>query len=276
MSVIVQSIKDGFICRQPQLGFHAVCNRPEITGGFPMQRKNRTFNFPMTLAMALAVTGVASITLPIDPAQAQRVAKKDKNAEKAPEMELSNEFRTAFSAAQTAFAANDFVTAEARLNEATAIAVSGDEKNLTGKMMLQIGLKTSNDAMQIKGLELALSSGKTTPEESRTYNSFVGEKALLANDFPKARQYLKQAIDAGQSNPVNLFQLAEAHFGEAIAKSGGRNISPENTAIAAQGLPFLKQAVEGQLAGDRQYAGTWAKRGFQIARATKSDPTAWA
>ncbi|MGQ3178613.1 MAG: hypothetical protein ACT6SC_13550, partial [Blastomonas fulva] len=40
--------------------------------------------------------------------------------------------------------------------------------------------------------------------------------------------------------------------------------------------PYLQRAVEAQLAGDKQYAPSWAKRGFQIARATKSDSTVWA
>lgn len=130
--------------------------------------------------------------------------------------------------------------------------------------------------MQIKGVETALASGKSTESEVRTFNSFVGEKALVKNDFARARTYLTAAVQAGQSSPVNLFQLAEAHFGEAIAKSGGRSIDAANTPLAAQGLPHLQRAVEAQLAGDKQYAASWAKRGFQIARATKSDSTTWA
>lgn len=238
----------------------------------------RTSRFPMALALLLAGTTAVSLALPVDAAHAQKSEKKGKKGkeEKAPEMELSNEYRVAFSAAQTAMAADDLVTAEAKLNEAIAIAVSPDEKYLGGKLLLQIGLKTKNDANQMKGIEMALASGKATPNETKTFNSFVGEKALVANDFPRARTYLTAAVQAGQTNPVNLFQLAEAYFGEAIAKSGGRSIDAANSPLAAQGLPYLKQAVEAQLAGDKQYAASWAKRGFQIARATKSDSTGWA
>lgn len=236
----------------------------------------RISRFNMALMLALAGTTTVSLALPVDAAFAQKEKKGKKGKEEAPQMELSAEFRNAFAAAQTAFGANDFVTAEAKLTEAAAVAASADEKYLTGKMSLQIGLKKNDEAMQMKGIEMALASGKATEAEAKTFNSFVGEKALLKNDFPRARQYLTAAVQAGQANPVNLFQLAEAHFGEAIAKSGGRSIDAANAPIAAQGLPYLQRAVEAQLAGDKQYAPSWAKRGFQIARATKSDSSVWA
>lgn len=238
----------------------------------------RISRFPMALALALAATTAASMALPVDAAHAQRADKKPKKGKEAegPQLELSAEFRNAFAASQTAFGANDFVTAEAKLTEAAAVAASADEKYLTGKMTLQIGLKKQDAAMQMKGVEMALASGKSTEAEARTFNSFVGEKALVANDFGRARTYLTAAVQAGQNNPVNLFQLAEAHFGEAIAKSGGRSIDAANSPLAAQGLPYLQRAVEAQLAGDKQYAPSWAKRGFQIARATKTDSSAWA
>lgn len=238
----------------------------------------RISRFPMALVLALAGTTAVSLALPVDGAFAQRAEKKGKKGKEAetPQLELSPEFRNAFAASQAAFAANDFVTAEAKLTEAAAVAASGDEKYLTGKMTLQIGLKKQDEAMQIKGVEAALASGKSTEAEARTFNSFIGEKALVKNDFATARTYLTAAVQAGQNSPVNLFQLAESHFGEAIAKSGGRSIDAANTPLAAQGLPYLQRAVEAQLAGDKQYAASWAKRGFQIARATKSDSTTWA
>lgn len=234
----------------------------------------RISRFPMALALALAATTAVSLALPVDAALAQKKSKKGK--EEAPQMELSAEFRKAFSESQAAFTANDFATADAKLNEAAAVAQSPDEKYLTGKMTLQIGLKTNNKDMQMKGIQDALASGKSTPTEAVTFNSFLGENALVAKDFASARKHLSAAEQAGQNNPINLFQLAEAHFGEAIAKSGGRSIDAANSPLAAQGLPYLQRAVEAQLAGDKQYAASWAKRGFQIARATKTDSTTWA
>lgn len=236
----------------------------------------RISRFNMALMLALAGTTAVSLALPTDAALAQKDKKGKKGKEEAPQMELSAPFREAFSASQTALGANDLVTAEAKLNEAAAIATSADEKSLTGKMMLQVGLKKQDEAMQLKGVEMALASGKATEAEQRTFNSFIGERALVKNDFARARQYLTAAVNAGQNSPVNLFQLAEAHFGEAIAKSGGRSIDAANSPLAAEGLPYLQRAVEAQLAGDKQYAPSWAKRGFQIARATKSDSSVWA
>ena len=237
----------------------------------------RISRFNMALMLALAGTTAVSLALPVDGAFAQRTEKKGKKGkEEAPQLELSPEFRNSFAAAQTAFGANDLVTAETSLTQAAAIAASADEKYLTGKMMLQIGLKKQDEAMQMKGVETALASGKSTEGEVRTFNSFIGEKALVKNDFARARTYLTAAVQAGQNSPVNLFQLAEAHFGEAIAKSGGRSIDATNAPLAAQGLPYLQRAVEAQLAGDKQYAPSWAKRGFQIARATKTDSSVFA
>ncbi|MBL0966441.1 MAG: hypothetical protein IBJ05_06385, partial [Blastomonas sp.] len=92
----------------------------------------RISRFNMALMLALAGTTAVSLALPVDGAFAQRTEKKGKKGkEEAPQMELSAEFRNAFAAAQTAFGANDFVTAETKLNEAAAVAASADEKYLT-------------------------------------------------------------------------------------------------------------------------------------------------
>ena len=147
----------------------------------------RISRFNMALMLALAGTTAVSLALPVDGAFAQRTEKKGKKGkEEAPQLELSPEFRNSFAAAQTAFGANDLVTAETSLTQAAAIAASADEKYLTGKMMLQIGLKKQDEAMQMKGVETALASGKSTEGEVRTFNSFIGEKALVKNDFARA------------------------------------------------------------------------------------------
>ncbi|MGQ3230595.1 MAG: hypothetical protein ACT6R2_17100, partial [Blastomonas fulva] len=90
----------------------------------------RISRFPMALALALAATTAVSLALPVEGALAQKKQKKGK--EEAPQMELSAPFRKAFGESQTAFGANDFVTADAKLTEAAAVATSADEKYLTG------------------------------------------------------------------------------------------------------------------------------------------------
>ena len=128
----------------------------------------RISRFNMALMLALAGTTAVSLALPVDGAFAQRAEKKGKKGkDEAPQMELSAEFRNAFSAAQTAFGASDFVTAEAKLNEAAAVAASADEKYLTGKLTLQIGLKKNDEATQMKGIEQALASMEKTKAERK-------------------------------------------------------------------------------------------------------------
>jgi len=230
----------------------------------------RLFPAVSAAALALASAGLIGLIVPADAVHAQdsgkKKKKKDEEAE-APKFELSKEFREAFIAAQKALEAGDTATAQAGLQTISGIAATPDEKYLAGKLTIQVGSKLSDEALQRKGVEQTLESGKATPDETKAFAAFIGERMLLAKDYAGAQQYLTRSVEAGQTQPVTQFQLAEAYFGEAIEKSGGRTIKPEFTPIASKGLGYLKNAVEAQLASGGNDAKSWARRGFQISRA---------
>lgn len=230
----------------------------------------------ISLAFALATTGLAGVSmlLPTDAAHAQR--KKKEEEPKGPTFDLSKEFRAAFAEAQKLLGAGDTAGAQAKLDEAFAIATMTDEKYLSGQLYVQLGVQLKDEAMQKKGLETVLTSGRASPEEVMRFTTFLGEKAFIAKDLPTARTYLKQAIEAGQNNSITYYQLAEAHISEAITKSGGKTVDAANAPMALQGLPYLMKAVEGQIATGGQYGANWAKRGFDITRILGGDVMAWA
>ncbi|MCX7865096.1 MAG: hypothetical protein N2423_08705, partial [Novosphingobium sp.] len=107
-----------------------------------------------TLAFAMAVGMAAgSIALP-EPA----LAAKSKQ-EQGPKLKLSPAFQAAIAKSIAAFNKKDIATAQAELAASEAAISSNDDRFQYFSMMLNIGLTTKDEAMQIKGLRGMLDTG---------------------------------------------------------------------------------------------------------------------
>lgn len=148
-----------------------------------------------TLAVATALTSVAVAGT----ADAQNRRDRERQQERAPQAEYSEAFVTAYNAVQavTQSGATEFSAAVPLVPAMVAAAVSGDEKNAAGNLMLQVGQNLRDMAMQRQGIEMMLASGKIPPESQGQYYYYVGNFALQARDFAAGRTALQQAVTMG-------------------------------------------------------------------------------
>lgn len=147
-------------------------------------------------------------------------------------------------------AAGDIAAARAQLPAVIAAIETPDDRNVAGGLVLMAGNKLNDKALQRQGLELMLQSGKVPPEKVGQFQFFVGSLAYDAHDWAAARTALQAAIAAGHTadNPEAL--IAESYFGEGLH---------------AQGLDYLRSAIEKRAAASQPIENAWLLRGLQVA-----------
>ena len=164
----------------------------------------RTKFFALSLALATAMT--AGVVLPVAQAEAKP------KAPKAPE--VSKEFRAAIAPLEAALTAKtpDYAAALAAAEAAIPVAKPGYELYYLGNQFVTIGSKTSDNAMQLRGVRMMLDSGGAPAEDLPKLNYFVGSLSYDADNFADARQYLGEAQRMGYASPDLDALLAEAYF----------------------------------------------------------------
>lgn len=199
----------------------------------------------ITLGAALALAGAT--VAGIAPAFA-----KDKKEEpaKAPSYKLSKPVRDAVSAAQAALKANDLVTADAKLAEATAAATTDDDKYVIGSVKYDLARGQNNVAKQGEAIDAMLASGRVDPATLPTFYFASGQIAYNNKDMAKADQRLTQAIAAGVTDP-NAFAL--------LVEAKNQQGKP------ADAVSTLEQAIAKQKAAGTTPPKEWYERGVSIA-----------
>ncbi|HTH29016.1 MAG TPA: hypothetical protein VL918_11155 [Sphingobium sp.] len=161
--------------------------------------------------------------------------------------------------------AKDFAGAKAMIAAAEKDAQSADDQYILGSMLLNNGLGLNDEAAQRAGLEKMLASGKVNAADAAKFHLYVGQFALKAKDFDKAIEHFNHTIAANYGGAEPYVTLAESHFGKAFTNVAGNQLTPAGKAIALQGLPHLKKAVELQTAAGQAVPGSWYSRGFRVA-----------
>lgn len=203
-------------------------------------------NFAMAIAL---VTGSAlGITAFADTALAQ---KRDRdNKEEKPT--YSEGFIEAYNPVQ------ELQKAEAPDTVALSAAVPGlveaietaDDKRAAGGMVYNIGIAKQDLALQRQGLDLMIDSGKIPAADSVRFIVTAGQLASDAGDQEAARARFEQAIAAGYTGtPALEGVIAESYF-------------KENR--YAEGLAYLKGAVDTKLAAGEMPDEDWLKRGVAM------------
>jgi tetratricopeptide (TPR) repeat protein len=146
--------------------------------------------------------------------------------------------------------AGDFAGAKSQLDAVYAAVENEDDRNAAGNLTLILGNKLKDTALQRRGLEMMLQSGKVPAEQVGQFQFFVGNLAYSAQDWAAARTALQAAVAAGytQDDPEGL--IAETYFSEGQA---------------AQGLDYLKGVVEQRLAAGQPVPENWLLRGLRMA-----------
>jgi tetratricopeptide (TPR) repeat protein len=161
--------------------------------------------------------------------------------------------------------ANDFAGAKGRLAEAEQAASTPDDHYLVGLLTLNTGIGLKDETLQRNGLEKMLGTGKVNATEAPKLRFFAGQFALKAKDYDKAIAYFTEASAGNYGGSDPEIMLAESYFGKAYTNVSGNQLTPAGNALARQGLPHLKKAIDTQTAAGKPVPGEWYSRGFRMA-----------
>jgi hypothetical protein len=220
----------------------------------------RSFHFARTsdrmrvvskLALALAVTTGAAVGVAgfAEPAYAQKKEAKPQN---------SKGFVEAYGPVDKAFQAasesGDYSAVKTQMPAMVAAVENADDRMVAGQMVLVVGNKSQDAALQRQGLELMLASGKVAPEQVGQFQYFLGSLAYQAKDYAAARTALEAAVAAGYSDTDLPALMAESYFGTNANK---------------EGLTYLSKVAHERQAAGQPVPASWLLRGLQVAYNTK-------
>lgn len=225
-------------------------------------RPNRA-GLARNLAFAIALaSGSALLVAPAftDAAHAQ---KKDKKKDEG-KAQYSKEFLAAYKPLEAALAAPgaDIASLKPQLMAMVPLAISADEQQAAGGMIYNAGANSSDQSLQLQGMEMLLASGKVAPEQVGRYNFTAYQLANALKDYAKARKYLQASIDNNfTSERISTADLeitmAEIDFAE------GNH---------AAGLEYLSKAIAHRKANGLQVDTAWYRRGITVAYSNQVVP----
>lgn len=209
-------------------------------------RLGRHLALAVALASGTAVVGTLGFA---DVAHAQR--KNDKGAAKA---NFSKEFVAAYQPLEAQINAGaDPATIKPQLDALVGMASSPDEQMAAGQLTYNAGLKGKDNALQLRGLQLMLASGKVPAENLGQFNYIGFQLAYSQQQMEQARTFLQGAIDnnftAEQiSGPLMRYQMAQLFMAE------GKH---------EQGFAALKEAIAARKAEGGQIEQSWFGLGIK-------------
>lgn len=113
------------------------------------------------------------------------------------------------------------LTAEKGLvDAAVAASTIPDDKYLSGILLVSLGNLSSDKAMQRRGVQMQIDSGKLPAADLPKYQGALGKLSMDLNDYPAARTALKAAIDAGSTDGDLAVLLADAHIKDGQQAAG--------------------------------------------------------
>lgn len=225
-------------------------------------KRKRSSSLALAVALATGSAVVATAAFPSE-AHAQR-KKKDKKKEEDNGGGYSKEFIAAFQPLNEAIQAEgaDLSSYKPQVVALASVANSADEKNATGGLMFNTGIKLEDREMQLRGMELMLESGKTPAEQAGRYNFIAYQLANALKQHAKARTYLQNTINLNFTTP----EVSAADLQIAMA---------ENFFAAEQyadGLDFLHRAIKAEKARGGTVEEQWYRRGLTVAYNNKVVP----
>lgn len=219
-------------------------------------RPSRGLARHLALAVALA-SGTALLAVPGLTGEALAQKRDKKKEAEAPKPQYSKEFVAAYQPLNTAVSApgTDVASLKPQLEAMLALAKSPDEQLASGSLMYNIGTKLSDRATQLRGMELMLTSGKLSPEDTGRYNFVAYQLANAMQDYPRSRGYLQKAIDGNFTT-------------ESISKADLEITMAESYFSASEfvaGLDYLDKAIKARKSAGQAVDAQWYRRGITVA-----------
>ena len=193
-----------------------------------------------TLALALVAGGVVALN-------AAPAAAAAKEKEKPGKADYSKAFIEVYNPLNDMVKgeAFDAAAANAQIPAVVAAATTADDKFAAGNIVLNVGQKTGDKAVQQQGLEMMLASGKTPADKLGLIAFSAGQLAYVAKDYAKARGYLEQALAANYTENDPRGIIAETYF---------------NEGNYAGGVNYIGTMIEAQRAAGQPVSQDWVKR----------------
>jgi hypothetical protein len=218
-----------------------------------------------TAALSLALVATGGLIMPGAALAQDKKDAKGAAAAAPAKLQASQNFFKVAKPLQDLLAAKNFDGALAMMPQAETAATTPDDRYFAGNFWLTIGIGKQDQAMQLKGVEMMLDSGKVAATDKVKIETAAGGLSLNVKNTAGARKHYEAALaagaDAGEIEPL----LAEAYFGDAYAQLEGNNFSAAGRAAAIEGLPHLRKAIDARLAKGSPPPLNWYERGFQTA-----------
>lgn len=219
------------------------------------------------LKLSKPFTAVAG---PLQQALEAAKSKPDVTAAKAQVDAASNALRSASTPAARSAADAQVTSAKAALGAALAsekaqldaafAAIAGeDDRFMAGNFAVNLGGLAQDPAIQKRGLDAMLQSGKVAPADVPRFKFFSGQIAYQMKDYAAAQAALQEAVSAGYKENDAEALLAEAYM--------ANNQVP-------QGLTVLKSAIDARKAAGTPAPVGWYRRGLGAAYKARLLPQA--
>jgi tetratricopeptide (TPR) repeat protein len=167
---------------------------------------------------------------------------------------LSRNFQPVYMAvADATNTTGDYAAARAQVPALVGAIASEYDRFFAGNILLQLGSKTSDKALQRQGLELMLASGRATPENANLFRFLIGSFKYDAGDYAGALSDAQAALGSGYPgdfaqgrDPWGL--IADSYFRLNRHEEGIAFLKDAYTQRKAAGQPVRDEWLLGALA----------------------------
>lgn len=227
-------------------------------------RANGRAGIGSALALALSLAGGAAVgTIALtEPALAQRNSQQQGPT-------LSRGFQPLYQAvADATNTTGDYPAAKAQVPAMIAAIASQYDRFFAGNIMLQLGSKASDRALQKQGLELMLASGQGSPNDNGLFHYFLGSMAYDGGDYATALSEAQASLATGYMGNFAQQQDPWLLQVDSLAKLGRHQES----------MAFLKSAIEQRSAAGLEVREGWLVRGLATSyeQRNAADAVDWA
>jgi tetratricopeptide (TPR) repeat protein len=146
-----------------------------------------------------------------------------------------------------------------QVDQLFTIIGSEDDRFVAGQFGVTLGSIAEDTALQRRGIDAMLQSGKLPAGEVPKLQFLSGQLAFQAKDYVNARRLLQGSLDGGYKENDPSALIAETYLAEGQTQ---------------QGLTMLQQAIDRQNATGKPAPDTWYKRGLFAAYNAKAGPQA--
>lgn len=213
---------------------------------------------------ALALALLCGSAIGLVALEAPAAAQKNKKDEKAGKNNYSKAFVAAYSPVNAQANGGDAAGAASKIAGVIAAIETDDDRNAAGGLVYNIGFNTKDQKLQLQGLELMLSSGKTDPAKVGSFHYTAYQLAAAEGQFDAARQHLDQAIAMGHTFSGKMSDGSERMFGPDDMQLMIAETYFEQTDYAA-GLAHMARLIEERGAAGGTVPQNWVTRPLSVA-----------